>query len=57
MDTLGMRIPRLKINERASVNTENLVAMWARLKMRLATTTAVVNHQYCSRDVRPEKSA
>jgi len=57
MEMLGMRIPRLKIKERTSVNTENLVAMWARLKMRLANTTAVVNHQYCSRDVRPEKSA
>jgi hypothetical protein len=52
-----MRMPRLKINDRTSVYTENLEAMWARLKRRLANTTAVVNHQYCSRDVRLEKSA
>jgi hypothetical protein len=57
MEIPGIRIPRLKINERISVNTENLVAMCARLKMRLVNTTAVVNHQYCSRDVLPEKSA
>ena len=57
MDRLGKRQARENSQDRLSVKTEKPVASWSKLKTTLASTTAVVNHQYSSRVVLPEKSA